>query len=213
MESEKKKLGFTILFTNPKLLKNLIVTLLQWFTNDFIYYGISINADVLDGNPYVIYFIMSIAELIGVGASHYMLNRFGRKTPYFINFILIAISLLSIGFIPANYTWLIITCILIAKCLVSFNFNAIYIIAAETFPTVIRSSSLSFCGIVSQTSSTLSPIFVALVSSYSKKLMFVIYGVMSVFAGITFYLFITETKDVSLPEQMSDIVKQKEPIK
>ena len=57
------------------------------------------------------------------------------------------------------------------------------------------------------------PIFVALVSSYSKKLMFVIYGVMSVFAGITFYLFITETKDVSLPEQMSDIVKQKEPIK
>lgn len=209
--SAKKNSGLIVLISNWKLLRKLLVSLLQWFTNDFVYHGISINIDNLGGNPYFNYLCLTIIELVGVTASHYMLNRFGRKKPYLINFALIAGSLLAVGFIPPDQTWLIVTCVLIAKCSISFNFNALYVITTESYPTVIRNRALSLCGITSQISSTLSPLYVAILSAYWKPLPFLLYGVMSVFAGTLYFLFMSETKDESLPEKMSDIVERTKP--
>lgn len=184
----------------------MLVSLLQWFTNSFVYYGISLNTDILGGDPYLNFLYSTIVELLGVTASQFILNRFGRKIPYLVNFLMIAISLIAIGFVPQNISWLIIVLVLIAKFSISFNFNAIYVITAESYPTVIRNTALSFCSIAARIASTMSP-YVALLSASWKPLPFVLYGALAALAGITYFLFMPETKDIDLPENLSDIME------
>jgi hypothetical protein len=74
----------------------------NWFGNTFVYDGLSFNVGVLGGNPYLNYLYSSLIELAGVSASHFALEKFGRKWPYSICLLLAGASLVSIAFVPAS---------------------------------------------------------------------------------------------------------------
>ncbi len=148
----------------------------------------------------------SAVEVAANVVSQLTLNRFGRKIPYLVNFLMVSVSLLGIGFVPQSMSWLIVVLFLIGKFSISFNFITIYIITSESYPTVIRNTALSFSSIAGRIASTISP-YVALLSVFWEPLPFVLYGLLGAVAGITYFLFMPETVNVGLPEKLSDLVK------
>lgn len=82
-----------------------VVTNISWFGNNFVYDGLSFSIGSLGGNPFVNYAIGSSVEFIGVFASHYALDKFGRKYSYCLFLVFGGLALISIGFVPSrNYS-------------------------------------------------------------------------------------------------------------
>ena len=107
-KKNEKKIGFSIFFSNWKVLTKMLVMMCQWFCVDLVYYGISLNTDVLGGDPYLNFLYFTIVEFFSMVACQFILERYGRKLPYLINFFMIAFSLTVIGFVPVSTKWLII---------------------------------------------------------------------------------------------------------
>ena len=202
----EKKISFRIFFSNWQIIIKMLTSILQWFTQSLVYYGISLNTDVLGGNPYFNFLCFSIVELISNITSNFILNRYGRKLPYLINYFLIATSLITIGFLTASeMKWLEVFLVLIAKFCISFNFIAIYVITFESYPTVIRGTALSACLIGDISAATISPLVAVLAETYFQPLPFLIYGLVVAFSGTLFFFVIPETKALVLPESLEDI--------
>ncbi len=53
--------------------------MINWFTNSFVYNGLSYNIDVLGGDPYLNFLYSSLAELAGVASNSIKLIHY--KTP------------------------------------------------------------------------------------------------------------------------------------
>ena len=134
-----------IFFKSKKIMFVTLVLLLNWITNTLVYYGISFNTDRLAGDPYLIFFLSSIAEGLAYVACEFTLERFGRKWPYFINMAIAGVSLLSVAFVPDSLAWLVTVLALIGKFGISFTFNTVYVVTAEKYPTSIRNSAVSIC--------------------------------------------------------------------
>ncbi|CAF1132530.1 unnamed protein product, partial [Brachionus calyciflorus] len=77
--------------------------------------------------------------------THITLERYGRKIPNCINMALTGISLLFVLFVPQDIGFLITICALIGKSSISLTYNTVYIITAESHPTVKRNSAVSIC--------------------------------------------------------------------
>jgi OCT family organic cation transporter-like MFS transporter 4/5 len=65
-----------------------------------VYYGISMGANQLAGNPYLNFTLLATNELIAIICTHFAFEKFGRKIPYVINMGLGGLSLLGVLFIP-----------------------------------------------------------------------------------------------------------------
>ena len=74
--------------------------LLNWFTNSLVYDGFNFNTGYLVGNPYLNFFLSALVELIAVIVEQITVVKFGRKLPYALSMFTVAISMLSIQFIP-----------------------------------------------------------------------------------------------------------------
>ncbi len=91
-----------IFFKSRKLMLRSIVTLINWFTNTFVYYGISFHTTDLAGDPYLNFFFSALVELVAILISHFTLEKFGRKLPYILNMILTGSALLLVKFVPTG---------------------------------------------------------------------------------------------------------------
>lgn len=74
--------------------------MINWFGNTFVYDGLSFNIGALGGNPYLNYVYGALVELAGISASHFALEKIGRKVPYTVCLLLAGLSLVSIAVIP-----------------------------------------------------------------------------------------------------------------
>ena len=146
-----------------------IVTLINWFTNTLVYYGISFHMSDLAGDPYLNFFFSALVELFAISMSHYTLEKFGRKIPYTMSMVLTGSALLFIKFVPTDYPILVTILVLIGKFGISFTFNGIFIITSEIYPTVIRNSSVSICQSIGRLGSVSAPTIQLLVRFQKSK--------------------------------------------
>ena len=70
-DSIRRKLS---IFKNRKILLIIFASMINWFTNSFVYNGLSYNIDVLGGDPYLNFLYSSLAELAGVASKSTKLN-------------------------------------------------------------------------------------------------------------------------------------------
>lgn len=192
--------------TNKKFIMMFISSIVNWITCAFVYSGISFNLDVLGGNPYLNFTYSIMAEILATAACQFTQERFGRKMPYFFNMLIIFISFTCIGFVPANMKWLTIICFFLGKFSISFTYNAIMIITAETYPTVIRNTSLSICSVFSKFGAILSPYVQLLGGNYWKPLPYLIYAGFALVSAILCLFFTPETKGKPLLETLEDML-------
>ena len=62
----------------------LVITMLNWFANTFVYNGLSFNIGALSGNPYLNYIIGSAVETVAIASCMFVLEKMKRKIPYSI---------------------------------------------------------------------------------------------------------------------------------
>ncbi|RMX49476.1 hypothetical protein pdam_00017630 [Pocillopora damicornis] len=77
------------LFSSRQMVKK---TLLSWFVNALVYYGVFLSAPNIGGNFYLNFFLTSLIELPAIPAGVWAFNRFGRKKSIIASLILAAIG-------------------------------------------------------------------------------------------------------------------------
>lgn len=80
----------------------LIISMLNWFANTFVYNGLSFNIGALSGNPYVNYVIGSAVETFAIAVCLVVLQKLRRKIPYSIFLVGAGLCLISIAFVPPS---------------------------------------------------------------------------------------------------------------
>lgn len=146
-----------VFFSSKILMIRSTVVMINWLGNTFVYNGLSYSTSELAGNPYLNFGLSAVAEMLGVIGCHLFLDRFGRKIPYTINMTLSGLALLAVMFVPTNLGIVVTALALAGKLTISFTFNTIYIITAESHPTVIRNSAVAICQTFSRIAAVLAP--------------------------------------------------------
>ncbi|XP_053611790.1 organic cation transporter protein-like isoform X2 [Plodia interpunctella] len=178
----------------------LFVCSFLWITCTLVYYGLSINSVSLAGNQYVNFMLVVLVEIPGNIVCLVVLDRFGRKKPLIITYVLSALLCISLSAIPPG-GWSL-TVYLLGKFNITVAYSSVYIYVSEVFPTSVRQSLLAVCSTTGRIGSTLAPI-TPLLAKYYKQLPVIFFGSMALAAAALVFT-LPETINVQLPDTVEE---------
>jgi OCT family organic cation transporter-like MFS transporter 4/5 len=110
-----------------------------------------------DLNPYLSFTISAVVELAAYIVVHLILDRIGRKIPYFVFAILFGVVALLIlpvqNYVTKGSSAQLILMNIIngaLKFLASASYAIIYIYANELFPTNVRNTGMGICSMIAR---------------------------------------------------------------
>ena len=223
---------FSDLWKSKKLIQYTLVFYFVWFTNAFVYYGISLNVSDLGGNLYWSSFWSGLVEFPAYLFCMAIFKYVGRRPLLVWTMIGAGISCLGIVPLFTVSGWKIQVLLDIlafaGKFCVTCSFALIYVYSAEVYPTVLRQIGVGSCSVVARIGSFISPFmkelvsakffpvfvfslakfnvyFVYLQTQYSSfGTTMAVYGVLSVLSGVA-AITLPETKDKDIPDRVKDI--------
>uniref|UniRef100_A0A6M2DLM1 Putative synaptic vesicle transporter sv2 major facilitator superfamily n=1 Tax=Xenopsylla cheopis TaxID=163159 RepID=A0A6M2DLM1_XENCH len=193
--------GVSDLFKTPNLRKKTLNVCLCWFANSLVYYGLSLSAGKLYGNPFLILFIMGLVEFPNYIATVFLMDRLGRRS--LISGFMIAggICCIVAAYIEQGST-AATSIVMLGKLFIAGSFAIIYIYSAELFPTVVRNSALGLGSMCARLSGALTPL-ITLLDSFDPTIPAVIFGVISLVSGLL-CLILPETTGQPMPQSLND---------
>ncbi|XP_043642663.1 organic cation transporter protein isoform X2 [Drosophila teissieri] len=208
---------------SPILMGRYAILLLIWAVNAIVYYGLSLNATSLSGNKYLNFALVCLVEIPGYSLAWLFLRRFGRRMALSGSLLLCSITCVASGFvtlaqgdwIPCHTgvesrhswscaNWLVVTLFLVGKLGITSSFAVIYTFTAEMMPTVIRSGGVGVMSTFARFGAMLAP-FVPLLASYYDPLPLLLFGSLSLVAGL-FSLLLPETFNRKLPDTVEEAI-------
>ncbi|XP_012553440.1 organic cation transporter protein isoform X2 [Bombyx mori] len=199
--SDEQSAGTNDLFKTPRMLKKTLIICGCWFTNSVVYYGISLNAGKLNGNPYFLMFLMGIVELPSYVIITYFLDRVGHRALISTMMLLGGIACLVIFFLPHG-SITTTGMVMVGKLFISGSFSIIYKYSAELFPTVVRSSGVGLGSMCASVSGALTPL-INLLDTLNPKIPTILFGFLALFSGFSTF-FLPETIGRHLPQSLED---------
>jgi len=183
-----------------------------WMVVTMVYYGLSLNATNLAGNPYTNFILVSLVEIPGYSLSYFTMEKIGRKKSTALSLLIGGgCCLISSAFVghqnSAAKTIMTIT-FLLGKLGVTWTFGNIYIYTSELFPTSTRTACVGACSTAGRIGAIVSPYIAGLSLSSHPWLPMMIFGVMAFISGALVFLHLPETLGYSLPETISEAVEQ-----
>jgi MFS family permease len=166
------------------------------------YYGIGLGLNKMNLiDPYLLYLLSSIAEIIGYSVCY--INQFiGRKKTNIIFFAGTAVSCVLVGMtmMPvfdtiASHTFKLVISVLfvtLSKCFISVVVQNLYVYVAELYPARCRSTAVLLVSGLSRIGGLLSPLVILIGSLYWNQLTFIIYSSGNILAVIAAF-FIPES--------------------
>ncbi|XP_070542002.1 organic cation transporter protein-like [Ptychodera flava] len=209
-----KKYNLIDLFRTPNLRKFTLVMIFVWLVNSLVYYGLSLNTDLLAGNRYLNFFLSGAVEIPAYILSAIIVSYFGRRIPLCIFHVVGGIACIITGFIPeetsngTDLTPLIVTVAMIGKFGIAGSFAIVFLYSTELFPTVIRNLGVGVSSFSSRVGGILAPLTMFL-GNIHPALPLVVFGVLSSAAGLL-VLLLPETKGKSQPQNIEDVEKPSE---
>ncbi|KAI4457558.1 solute carrier family 22 member [Holotrichia oblita] len=199
--TQNEEAGLGDLFKTPNLRNKTLNVCLCWFANSIAYYGLSLSAGKLYGNPYLILFLMGIVEIPSYLLTALIMDRTGRRG--LISFYMLTGGLccliaakLTQGSTEATST------VMIGKFLIASSFAIVYNYSAELFPTVVRNSALGLGSMCARLSGAMTPL-ISLLDSLNPTLPAMIFGVIALISGFL-TLFLPETLGYPMPQSIED---------
>lgn len=193
------------------MIVRLSIVALNWFAVNLTYYGISMNVAKFSGNIFVNFAVSSTVETVACLFCMMGPERFGRKKFLCISMLIGGSTCLCTIFTTLysdeSLSWLTITLAMGGKFFATITFFVVYLITAELFPTVLRTSVIGVCSMAGRTGSITSA-YVGEIGSVvptklGKALPLMIFGAVEIMAGIL-ALTLPETVNTSLPESVED---------
>eukprot|EP00099_Drosophila_melanogaster_P022908 NP_650528.1 uncharacterized protein Dmel_CG6126 [Drosophila melanogaster] len=198
---EKSSAGLSDLFRTPNLRMKTLNVCLCWFANSLVYYGLSLSAGKLYGNPYLILFIMGLVEFPSYITIVFVLDRLGRRSITSTLMLGGGLCCIVAAYIAQGSTTS--TAVVMAgKLLIAGSFAVIYNYSAELFPTVVRNSAMGLGSMCARLSGALTPL-ITLLDSFDPKIPAVLFGVVALISGF-WVMFLPETMNQPMPESIED---------
>ncbi|KRT83083.1 membrane transporter, partial [Oryctes borbonicus] len=200
-DSQGEDAGIGDLFKTPNLRNKTLNICLCWFANSIAYYGLSLSAGKLNGNPYLILFLMGLVEIPSYTLTALIMDRTGRRGLMAFYMLtgglccLIAAKL-SHGSTEATST------VMVGKFLIASSFAIVYNYSAELFPTVVRNSALGLGSMCARFSGAMTPL-ISLLDSLDPTLPAMIFGAIALLSGFL-TLFLPETVGFPMPQSIED---------
>ncbi|XP_037720616.1 organic cation transporter protein [Drosophila subpulchrella] len=173
-----------------------------WIVHVLVYYGLSLNVVLLDGDKYNNFAYIALVEIPGFFMPLLIMDRFGRR--YSLCGLMLASGLCCIGtiFAGADQPVLQLVLFLIGKLTITASFQVLYFFASEIYPTNLRNSLLSFCSMMGRFGSMLAPQTPLLAKYYASAPAMLFAGAAIVSGLLT--LFFPETTNVVLPTTVQE---------
>lgn len=158
---------FLGLFKDRTLIMLTLAFYFTWFTNAFVYYGISLNIGDLNGNLYWNFFFAGLVEFPSYLFCMFIFKYIGRRPLLAAMMFGSGISCLSI--IPFfavgmdDSQWIHVFA-MIGKFCITSSFGIIYVYSAEVYPTALRQIGVGSCSVAGRVGSIIAPFIKELVS-------------------------------------------------
>jgi len=186
------------LFTNSALRRSTLVMYYLWFTNSFVYYGLTLNSgSLLPGSLHINFVIGGALEVLAYILTIVALIYFGRRISMSVTMIFGGLCLLLTPAVPAAGKAVLGQ---LGKFAITGSFAMVYVYAAEIFPTVVRNVGLGSASMCARVGSIIAP-FVGreLGQATSPVVPLIIFGATSLLAGVL-VLLLPETRNCPLPD-------------
>lgn len=198
---EKSSAGLSDLFKTSNLRMKTLNVCLCWFANSLVYYGLSLSAGKLYGNPFLILFIMGLVEFPSYFTIVLVLDRLGRRPITSTLMIAGGICCIIAAYIAQGSTTST-AIVMLGKLFIAGSFAVIYNYSAELFPTVVRNSAMGLGSMCARLSGALTPL-ITLLDSFDPKIPAVVFGLISLISGV-WVMFLPETMNQPMPESIED---------
>lgn len=200
-ENTVESAGLGDLFKTPNLRMKTLNVCLCWFANALAYYGLSLSSGKLNGNPFLILFIMGLVELPSYIALVFTLDVLGRRSITSTLMLIGGVCCIAAAYIEQGST-LATSIVMVGKFMIAGSFAVIYNYSAELFPTVVRNSAMGLGSMSARLSGALTPL-ITLLDSFDPTIPAVTFGVIAILSG-TWVLFLPETNNQPMPETIAD---------
>lgn len=200
-ENTVESAGLGDLFKTPNLRMKTLNVCLCWFANALAYYGLSLSSGKLNGNPFLILFIMGLVELPSYIALVFTLDVLGRRSITSTLMLIGGVCCIAAAYIEQGST-LATSIVMVGKFMIAGSFAVIYNYSAELFPTVVRNSAMGLGSMSARLSGALTPL-ITLLDSFDPTIPAVTFGVIAILSG-TWVLFLPETNKQPMPETIAD---------
>ena len=201
--------SFLDLWRSKVMIIYSIIFYFTWFTNAFVYYGISLNIGDLGGDLFWNFFWAGLVEFPSYFFCMFAFKIMGRRPLLAAMMFGAGISCLAI--VPfyvmdnTKSSWIMVLAMFGKFCITS-SFGIIYVYSAEVYPTVLRQIGVGSCSVAGRVGSIIAP-FVKELSLYTN------FGVsMAIFGGLSLAtafvsIKLPETKDKDIPDTIEDVEK------
>ena len=191
------------IFHSPNLRRMALNVCFNWFANSIVYYGLSLGAGGLPGNPYLNIFLSALVEIPSYIAAAYSVDKIGRRAT--TSFLMLSggvCCVVAAQTAAAGRPTATTVVMLMGKLFIAGSFAIIYNYTAELFPTSVRNSAVGLGSMCALISAALTPM-ITLLDSFDPKVPVVIFGVVAILSG-WWTLFLPETMDQPIPETLED---------
>lgn len=208
-----KKFTLLDLFKTPKLRRYTLILLYLWAANSLSYFGVLFSTPNLHGNLFLNLGISGAVEIPALFICMWTMQVFGRRRPHIVFLILCGVMNITTIFVPektdsgTDLSPLIIFMAMVGKFGITASYSVAYLYSSEIFPTVVRNHAVGLASFFENIGGIAAPLIVyAATTDDMKKLPLVIFGVITLVAGILCF-FLPETHKCPLPETIEDVEK------
>ncbi len=175
--------------------------LYMWVAVNIVFFGIQLGVKDFKGNMLVNTSVSATADMVGYTLAGFGANILGRKVSLFLGYTLAAAACLVYSFLK-THLWAVYLSVSLGKLGISFCFNVMYIVTAETFPTEYRGTIFGASNFFARGGGFIAPFVEGLLSGSFM----LIFAVLSATAALA-VLCLRETRHLRMPDSLDEYFK------
>jgi len=190
------------LFKTPGLRRGTIIMYYLFFTNSFVYYGLTLNSgQLIPGDLHINIIVSAIFEILANVLTIFAFIYVGRRISVFVSMMVGGITLLMIPMVSAVIGKTILA--QIGRFAITGSFSMVFVYAVEIFPTIVRNVGVGTSSTWARVGGVIAPYIGRELGKQSPGAPLIIFGITSIIASIL-VLFLPETKDITLPNSIEE---------
>merc|ERR550525_544932 len=190
------------LFKSVGLLRSTLIMYYLFFTNSFVYYGLTLNSgSLIPGNLHFNIIVSGLLEIAANIITIFALLFLGRRLSVCGSMAIGGVTLFAVPYVDGVLGKAVLA--QIGRFAITGSFSMVFVYAVEVFPTVIRNVGLGSASVWARIGGIIAPYIGRELGKTSPDAPLYIFGATSLIAA-GLVLFLPETKGVSPPSTVEE---------
>jgi len=190
------------LFKTPGLRRSTLIMYYLFFTNSFVYYGLTLNSGkLIPGDLHINIIVSAIFEIFANLLTIVAFIFIGRRISVFVSMLIGGVTLLITPMVSATIAKTVLA--QIGRFAITGSFSMVFVYAVEIYPTAVRNVGLGSSSTWARVGGVIAPYIGRELGKQSPAAPLVIFGVTSILAAIL-VLILPETKSITLPDTIEE---------